>query len=133
MPAERHLPKVQGEPDGASPKASRRHRRFAAAITAAEQLFPRPMSRGFWNFPTVGPFLRHRIRHRMSASNPKERKMVNKDQVEGLAKQAKGAVKDAAGKVTGNKQTQAEGKADKIAGKIQKGYGDAKEKIKKAL
>jgi uncharacterized protein YjbJ (UPF0337 family) len=59
--------------------------------------------------------------------------MVNKDQVKGLAKQAKGAVKEAAGKATGNRQTQAEGTADKVAGNIQKGYGDAKEKIKKAL
>ncbi len=59
--------------------------------------------------------------------------MVNKDQVEGVGKQAKGAVKDAVGKMTGNKQTQAEGKADKIAGKVQKGFGDAKEKVKKAL
>ena len=59
--------------------------------------------------------------------------MVNKDQVKGVAKQAKGAVKEAAGKATGNRQTQAEGTADKVAGNIQKGYGDAKEKIKKAL
>lgn len=56
--------------------------------------------------------------------------MPNKDQVEGLAKQAKGAVKDAAGKVTGNKKLQAEGKGDKVAGKVQKGFGDAKEKLK---
>lgn len=59
--------------------------------------------------------------------------MVNKDQVNGALKQAKGAVKEAAGKVTGNKQTQAEGTAEKIAGKVQKGYGDVKEKVKKAL
>lgn len=56
--------------------------------------------------------------------------MPNKDQAKGLAKQAKGAVKDAAGKVTGDRQMQAEGKADKIAGKIQKGYGDLKDKLK---
>jgi uncharacterized protein YjbJ (UPF0337 family) len=60
-------------------------------------------------------------------------KMVNKDQVKGVAKQAKGAVKEAAGKITGNKKTEAEGKAEKAAGKVQKGYGDAKEKIKDAL
>ena len=47
--------------------------------------------------------------------------MVNKDQVGGVMKQAKGAVKEAAGKATGNRQTEAEGKADKIAGKVQKG------------
>ena len=59
--------------------------------------------------------------------------MVNKDQVSGVAKQAKGAVKEATGKVTGNKRTEAEGAAEKTAGKVQKGYGDAKEKIKDAL
>jgi len=59
--------------------------------------------------------------------------MVNRDQVTGAAKQAKGAVKDAAGKAVGNERLQAEGKADKIAGKVQKGYGDAKEKVRDAL
>ena len=59
--------------------------------------------------------------------------MVNKDQVGGLVKQAKGAVKEATGKATGNKHTEYEGKADKIAGKVQKGFGDAKEKIKNAM
>lgn len=59
--------------------------------------------------------------------------MVNKDQVAGVAKQVKGSVKQAAGKATGNRQTQAEGAADKIAGKVQKAYGDVKEKVKKAL
>lgn len=59
--------------------------------------------------------------------------MINKDQVEGIARQVKGSVEDAAGKMTGNKKTQAQGKADKIAGKVQKAYGDVKEKIKDAL
>lgn len=59
--------------------------------------------------------------------------MVNRDQVAGLARQMKGSVKQAAGKATGNRRTEAEGAADKIAGKVQKAYGDTKEKIKKAL
>lgn len=59
--------------------------------------------------------------------------MVNKDQVAGVAKQVKGSVKQAAGRATGNRQTEAEGTADKIAGKVQKAYGDVKEKVKKAL
>ncbi|CCV06137.1 putative stress response protein [Mesorhizobium metallidurans STM 2683] len=59
--------------------------------------------------------------------------MVNKDQVAGVAKQVKGSVKQAAGKVTGNRQTEAEGAADKIAGKVQKTYGDVKDKVKKAF
>lgn len=59
--------------------------------------------------------------------------MVNKDQVAGVAKQVKGSIKEAAGKATGNRQTQAEGTADKVAGKVQKTYGDAKQKIKDSL
>jgi uncharacterized protein YjbJ (UPF0337 family) len=59
--------------------------------------------------------------------------MVNKDQVAGVAKQIKGSVKEAAGKATGNRQTQAEGTADKIAGKVQKAYGDVKDRVNKAL
>lgn len=59
--------------------------------------------------------------------------MVNKDQVGGVGKQAKGAVKEAVGKMTGNRRTEAEGKADKAAGKVQKTFGDAKQKIKDAL
>lgn len=59
--------------------------------------------------------------------------MVNKDQVAGVAKQVKGSVKKAAGKATGNRQTEVEGAADKVAGKVQKAYGDVKEKVKKAL
>ncbi|PAQ12303.1 CsbD family protein [Mesorhizobium temperatum] len=59
--------------------------------------------------------------------------MVNKDQVAGLAKQLKGSVKKAAGKATGNRRVQAEGAADKIVGKMQKAYGDMKDKLRKVL
>ncbi|PWK75524.1 CsbD family protein [Aminobacter sp. AP02] len=59
--------------------------------------------------------------------------MVNRDQVKGVAKQVSGSVKEAAGKATGDRQTQAKGTAERIAGKVQKAYGDTKEKIKKAL
>lgn len=59
--------------------------------------------------------------------------MVNKDQVKGVAKQVKGSVKETAGRVTGNRQTEAEGVAEKTAGKVQKGFGDVKEKVKRAL
>ncbi|TPI47360.1 CsbD family protein [Mesorhizobium sp. B2-9-1] len=48
-------------------------------------------------------------------------------------KQMKGSVKQTAGKATGNRRTQAEGAADKIAGKMQKAYGDVKEKFRKAF
>ncbi|CDX27953.1 MULTISPECIES: CsbD family protein [unclassified Mesorhizobium] len=59
--------------------------------------------------------------------------MVNRDQVAGIAKQMKGSVKQAAGKATGNRRTEVEGVADKIAGKVQKAYGDVKDKVKKTF
>lgn len=59
--------------------------------------------------------------------------MVNKDQVAGVARQVKGSVKQAAGKATGDRRTQAKGTADKAAGKVQKAYGDVKDKVNKAL
>jgi uncharacterized protein YjbJ (UPF0337 family) len=56
--------------------------------------------------------------------------MMDKDRVEGVAHQAKGAVKEAAGKVTGDKKTQAEGAAEKTAGKVQNAVGGAKDGVK---
>jgi uncharacterized protein YjbJ (UPF0337 family) len=59
--------------------------------------------------------------------------MVNKDQVKGVAKQVKGSVKQTAGRATGNRRTEEEGAAEKTVGKVQKGFGDVKEKVKGAL
>jgi len=52
---------------------------------------------------------------------------MDKDRVEGVAHQAKGGIKEAAGKVTGDKETQAEGAAEKAAGKVQNTVGGAKD------
>ena len=54
---------------------------------------------------------------------------MNKDQVKGRAEQAKGTIKEAAGKVVGNKNLEAEGKMDKVGGKAQATHGDLKEKV----
>jgi uncharacterized protein YjbJ (UPF0337 family) len=53
------------------------------------------------------------------------------DRVEGAGRQVKGAVKDAAGKLTGDVKLQAEGKADKAVGKAQSAVGKAKDDIRK--
>ncbi len=58
---------------------------------------------------------------------------MDKDQVKGAAHEAKGAVKEAAGKITGSKKTEAEGAGERVAGKAQKAYGDAKDTLKKAM
>jgi uncharacterized protein YjbJ (UPF0337 family) len=57
---------------------------------------------------------------------------MDKDRVEGIAKQVMGAVKEAAGKVTGDAKLEAEGKADKVAGKVQNAVGGAKDAVRKA-
>ena len=58
---------------------------------------------------------------------------MDKDRVEGAFEQAKGAVKEAAGKVTGDQKLQAEGKADKVAGKAQSTVGGVKDTARDAL
>jgi len=58
---------------------------------------------------------------------------VHKDQIAGAGKQMKGAVKDAAGKMTGDVKLQAEGKLDKAAGQIQSAVGKAKDDVRKDL
>lgn len=57
---------------------------------------------------------------------------MDKDRVEGIAKQVKGSVKEAAGKVVGDAKLEAEGKADKMAGKVQNAVGGAKDALRKA-
>ena len=58
---------------------------------------------------------------------------MNKDQVKGRVEQAKGSVKENAGKALGDRELQSEGKVDKAVGKTQATYGDAKEKVKNAI
>lgn len=55
---------------------------------------------------------------------------MNKDQVQGRATEAKGDIKEAAGKIVGNEKLQGEGLIDQAKGKTQGAYGDAKEKAK---
>ena len=58
---------------------------------------------------------------------------MNKDQVKGRIEQATGKVKEVAGKVTGDKELEQEGKVQNVGGKVQAGYGDLKEDIKTAV
>lgn len=55
---------------------------------------------------------------------------MNTDRIKGAAKQAKGAIKDTAGKLTGDTKLQAEGKADKVEGKVQNTVGGLEDKLK---
>lgn len=56
--------------------------------------------------------------------------MVDKNRIEGSAKQAKGAVKQMVGKVLGDAKLEAEGKTDKIEGKVQNAIGSLKDTLK---
>lgn len=55
---------------------------------------------------------------------------MNKHQVEGRVDEAVGKVKEVAGDAVGNDRLEAEGKAEKVGGQVQKNYGDAKEDLK---
>lgn len=57
---------------------------------------------------------------------------MNKDRVEGSFDQAKGKVKEVAGKVTGDSKLETEGKADQVKGKVQNTIGGMKDSIKEA-
>ncbi|MGZ3309816.1 MAG: CsbD family protein [Xanthobacteraceae bacterium] len=55
---------------------------------------------------------------------------MDKDRLEGSAKQAKGGIKEVAGKVTGDAKLEAEGKSDKAAGKVQNAVGGLKDTLR---
>jgi uncharacterized protein YjbJ (UPF0337 family)/DNA-binding CsgD family transcriptional regulator len=57
---------------------------------------------------------------------------MDKDRVAGAAKQVKGSVKEAIGKVIGDTETQAEGAAEKAVGKAQNTAGGAKDAVRDA-
>ena len=52
---------------------------------------------------------------------------MNKDRMEGMAKQASGGAKELAGKVTGDAKLRLKGKAEKVAGKVQNAVGGLKD------
>lgn len=56
--------------------------------------------------------------------------MVDKNRVTGSGDQAKGGLKQAAGKLTGDEKLKAEGKADKTGGKIKSAVGGVADKIR---
>jgi uncharacterized protein YjbJ (UPF0337 family) len=58
---------------------------------------------------------------------------MDKDRIEGAATQAKGAVKETVGKMTGDAKLQTEGAADKAAGKVQNAVGGMKDAIRDAV
>ncbi|GAQ31249.1 MULTISPECIES: CsbD family protein [Ralstonia] len=58
---------------------------------------------------------------------------MNKDQVKGRLQEAKGKIKEVAGKVTGDEKTQLKGNIEKNIGKARATMGDVREEVKKTL
>ena len=58
---------------------------------------------------------------------------MDKDRVEGSAEQAKGKIKEAVGKVLGDKKAETEGQAEQIKGKVQNAVGGVKDAVRDAV
>ena len=57
---------------------------------------------------------------------------MDKDRVAGGAKKARGSVKEAIGKITGDSKTQAEGAAEKTVGQAQNAIGGIRDTVRDA-
>jgi uncharacterized protein YjbJ (UPF0337 family) len=55
---------------------------------------------------------------------------VDKDRIAGAAKEIKGSINETIGKAVGDAKLESEGKADKIAGKVQNAIGGLKDALK---
>jgi uncharacterized protein YjbJ (UPF0337 family) len=58
---------------------------------------------------------------------------MDREHIKGAVDKAKGTIKDAAGKVTGDKELQTEGKLDKAKGSAHNAAGDVKDALRNAL
>jgi uncharacterized protein YjbJ (UPF0337 family) len=55
---------------------------------------------------------------------------MNEDRVKGSLTEAKGKIKEAAGKMTGDEKLKREGQTDQVAGKVQNVVGGVKDALK---
>lgn len=55
--------------------------------------------------------------------------VMNKHQVKGRVKRAEGKIKEATGRIVGNKSLEEKGRAQKTAGKVEAVYGDIKDNL----
>jgi uncharacterized protein YjbJ (UPF0337 family) len=86
-------------------------------------------SPGRWSF-RGGTIDRYPGFYRGLTKRDRERAMVDKDRIEGAAKQAAGGVKKVAGKVLGDAKLESEGKAEQAAGKVQNAVGGVKDALR---
>jgi len=57
---------------------------------------------------------------------------MDKERIKGMAQQGKGAVKESTGKALGDEKLKAEGKMDKMAGKVRNTIGGMKDAMRDA-
>jgi uncharacterized protein YjbJ (UPF0337 family) len=55
---------------------------------------------------------------------------MDNDRIKGSAQQVKGTVKEIVGKASGDAKLESEGKADKVAGKVQNAIGGLKDTLR---
>ena len=55
---------------------------------------------------------------------------MDKDRIEGSAEQAKGKIKEVAGKALGDEKLKTEGKADQVKGKVKNAIGGLKDTLR---
>jgi uncharacterized protein YjbJ (UPF0337 family) len=55
---------------------------------------------------------------------------MNKDRIAGAVKEIKGSIEETAGKATGDAKLEADGRADKVEGKVQNAIGGLKDTLK---
>jgi uncharacterized protein YjbJ (UPF0337 family) len=57
---------------------------------------------------------------------------MDKERIKGMAQQGKGAMKESAGKALGDEKMKAEGKMDKMEGKVRNAVGGMKDAMRDA-
>jgi uncharacterized protein YjbJ (UPF0337 family) len=62
-----------------------------------------------------------------------ENVVMDKDRIAGSTRQIKGSVKETIGKATGDAKLQADGRADKVEGKVQNAIGGVKDAMRDVL
>jgi len=100
------------------------HIRYVSCRT--DHYLPHRHSDRTWRHPSASAFDSASAIHHQEI-------IMNKDQVKGRIKEAQGKVKEVTGKAVGNKNLEQKGKVQQTVGKVQAGYGDLKNDIKKAV
>jgi uncharacterized protein YjbJ (UPF0337 family) len=68
--------------------------------------------------------------HALTSDTLEKERRMDREHVKGAADKVKGAIKDTAGKLTGDKKLQSEGKFDKAKGSAHNLAGDVKDTVR---